>query len=555
MKHRFILAALFAGLIGVANAQQTTRKVYLVKDNRIVNTYQATDVDYITFSAPQGIYQNITVKEGANTTLSMFNSSDDWDKDPADRKYDNLAGKLVKFMWWADYGFVGSLNITTESGTKVEAQYTEDDEEFGKCWFCVMPDEPIIIETKASEINDYAGCAFVGQYKGFAIQPGSNGVLTATSPNFSLNLSGNTSFHATVSGEKEFAGRYDFDEDNNTFAYMESATADAYGKRTYGVAGKWFEGGDAWVVVNDLNDDRPDNNRYYFVSTTDFTYAAATSDTYGSRYLLEMQRAAGNKYYYYNKLDNTVQLVNVTFSKGTSIAAASEAMITDTDGNPLFRYVRTAETARPTFALKSSEAGIYSPATGTGAQLELDGFGNATYGTLTGTYTVSNGVVTFKPSTGSEQTFVIDTTNHTYTAQAAAEWDGSENYAAAITGRYDNNAASAGMVAITLNHDYSGKEKKGAAKVQATLTTDYYDTKAIVAGTAAYTYDATTKKLTISGLLVGTADGRSTERISIVFDVNDDKTTLTCNEDKLLRAASGGDTRYINLNGLVLTAR
>lgn len=56
-------------------------------------------------------------------------------------------------------------------------------------------------------------------------------------------------------------------------------------------------------------------------------------------------------------------------------------------------------------------------------------------------------------------------------------------------------------------------------------------------------------------MLAGTADGRSSERISIVFDVNDAKTQLTCNEDKLLRAVSGGDTRYINLKGLTLQAR
>ena len=56
-------------------------------------------------------------------------------------------------------------------------------------------------------------------------------------------------------------------------------------------------------------------------------------------------------------------------------------------------------------------------------------------------------------------------------------------------------------------------------------------------------------------MLVGTADGRSTERVNIVFDVNADNSKLTCNEDKLLRAVSGGDTRYINLKGLTLQAR
>ena len=92
-------------------------------------------------------------------------------------------------------------------------------------------------------------------------------------------------------------------------------------------------------------------------------------------------------------------------------------------------------------------------------------------------------------------------------------------------------------------------------KVQVTLISDMYETKEIIASTASYTYDTTANQITVSGVLAGTADGRNSERISIVFDVNDAKTQLTCNEDKLLRAVSGGDTRYINLKGLTLQAR
>lgn len=497
----------------------------------------------------------IDVRQGDNTTLVMYNSSDDWDKEPVDRKFDNWMGKLVKFMWWADYGYEGSLKITSESGEDVPYEYVTDDEEFGKCWECMMPDEGIVIRTSAKEKTDYLNRDFVGSYKGYPIVVGNNGVCTGFAPTFNLSLSSNTSFHATVSGEKEFAGCYSYDDSKNTFSYLEESSTDAYGKRTYGVAGKWFEGGDAWVLVNNLNDDRPDNNRYYFVSTRDFTYSAASSDTYGSRFLIELQRADGASWYYFDKLSNTVQPVSVSFISGSTIAGVCEATVADKDGTPLFRYSHTSAFTNPVFTIKGSEAGTYTPQGGTGDNLVLDGFGTATCGTVSGTYTISDGVVTVKGSDGKEYTYVIDTAAGTYKANTASVWDGSEKFAAMVTGTYDGNTSSMGMLAITLNSDYEGNKVEGTAKVQATLTTDMYETKDIIANTAAYAYDASKQQLTITGLLVGTANGRSTERINITFDVNADKTTLTCNEDKVLRAVSGGDTRYINLKGLALTAR
>lgn len=84
------------------------------------------------------------------------------------------------------------------------------------------------------------------------------------------------------------------------------------------------------------------------------------------------------------------------------------------------------------------------------------------------------------------------------------------------------------MFALQFNHNYAGKEAKGSVKVQVTLTSDMYETKKIIYGTASYTYDATAKQITVSGVLAGTADGRNNERVSIVFNVNaDSKPTLT----------------------------
>lgn len=81
----------------------------------------------------------------------MYNASDDWDKDPAERKFDQLAGQPVKFVWYSDYGFDGTLKITSASGGDVPYEYITDDEDFGTCWLCIMPAEPIAIETVGKE--------------------------------------------------------------------------------------------------------------------------------------------------------------------------------------------------------------------------------------------------------------------------------------------------------------------------------------------------------------------------------------------------------------------
>ncbi|MCI7426126.1 MAG: hypothetical protein MSB00_03600 [Prevotella sp.] len=310
----------------------------------------------------------------------MYNASDDWDKDSAERKFDQLAGQPVNFVWYSDYGFDGTLKITSASGDDVPYEYVTDDKDFGTCWLCIMPAEPITIETVGTEKTTFAGRAFVGNYKGFPISVGTNGVLQSAEPTFSLNLAANSSFHATVSGEKTFGGCYTFNDATNRFSYDDAYSADVWGRRTYGVSGKWFEGG----------------------------------------------------------------------------------------------------------------------------------------------------VVKMKPTTGSEMTFLVDLTTMKYSTSAAAEWDGAENFAAPVNGTYDSNTMSMGMFALQFNHNYAGKEAKGSMKVQVTLTSDMYETKEIISGTASYTYDATAKQITVSGVLAGTADGRSTERVSIVFNVNaDSKPTLT----------------------------
>lgn len=180
MKHRLIALGLLAYAVGLAQAQ-STRQLYLVKGKKVVATFPASDVDFITFDGTHQFYLPITLKQGKGTTIVMYNASDDWDKDPAERKFDQLAGLPVKFVWYSDYGFDGTLKITSASGDDVPYEYVTDDEDFGTCWLCIMPAEPITIETVDTEKTTFAGRAFVGYYKGFPISVGDKACCRAQS--------------------------------------------------------------------------------------------------------------------------------------------------------------------------------------------------------------------------------------------------------------------------------------------------------------------------------------------------------------------------------------
>lgn len=145
----------------------------------------------------------------------------------------------------------------------------------------------------------------------------------------------------------------------------------------------------------------------------------------------------------------------------------------------------------------------------------------------------------------------------TYSAVSSGVWDGPSVFSAS----FDKDSAIAifgneptkGSVTIRLDSDFSGNEKLGYAKFKATVydTVWFKDTN-VTDEACAYVYAPATRTLLISQVLVGTADGRGTERIDLRFEVSDDKKTLTCGEDILLRAISGGDRTYIKLKGLQL---
>ena len=502
----------------------------------------------------------ITPFAGPHAYLTMLNCSDEWDK-PADvRRYDEAMGGRVKFYYGADNGYRASIRAYTETGTSLSVNYEEDDPDFGKCYYVVMPDEPLTIEVTARERTDYRGQEFVGEYTGYELQPGPGRLYKAETPTLSLKLEGNTAYTAATTDDNALSieGMYTYNADNKHFTYVEPSTDQGVNtaKKGYALTGTWLGDETLFVSFSDLDVDRPENAKLYMASLTPFSYACASSDDDASRNLLELTQGDQKRYYYYVRFTGSLEPVVVKYESGSQIGEPCRALVSDLDGNPLLRYELTAADATPSFVFVGNERGTYTLENGTSSdpQLTLDGFGFATYGSEAGTYTIDQSIVSFK-GTSTIRDFRIDRTAGTYSPIASAAWDGPKNFSGTTAGAQYDGAASTGTLAVALDSNYAGKETEGKAKVQAFLTDQYGKSKEVIGSTVSYSYDSRRGVLILSGILTGSENGLTTQRIDLEFTVSADKRTLRCDEEVILRAPSGGDTRYIPLSGFELTAQ
>ncbi len=515
----------------------------------------------VTLSAETVIDRHaITPIVGKHAYLTMLNCCDDWTVDEDKRVYDEAMEGLVKFYYGAEDGYTATFKAMTESGETLELQYTDEDNDFGKCYFVQMPDEPISIEVTAAELSTYRGRDFVGTYQGYEIKTTDNRLFTASTPTLSAELKGNTAYTAATTDDNALSvhGTYTYTESSQRISYNEPATDQGVSQaKGYGINGKYIDGGDLFVNFSNLDDDRPENVKLYFASAQPFTYTCAATDTYGSHYLLQLSREDGTTAYYYLETQSReVTPVTVSYTSGNALATACAAKVF-ADGKCLFTYTLSQDGGTPVFVFAGKEAGTYKLEGGTATDktLSLDGFGSATYGTDKGTYTIQDNIVKFV-SGSSTTSFVINTTARTYSLVKSAAWDGPSKFMAVSSNAcFDDATATTGTVLFVLNSNYAGEQVEGKVKVDASIVDQYYSTRSTNTGTASYTYNSIDNTLLISGVLVGTANGRSTEKIDIELSVSSDKQTLTCEKDIYLRAASGGDTRYIPLKGLTFTAR
>lgn len=500
----------------------------------------------------------ITPKQGDNTYLKMLNCCDDWEAVPP--VFDESKYGIVKFLWGPELGYDATLTITGEtSGKEIPYEWTEKDPTVGKCWQCVMPDEPILIATKAVEKTDYAGKPFVATYSGYALTPGKTSPVKGSSSEFTLTLKGNTAFTAksTDNNRFDFDGCYSFDESNNTFDYVFEYSDNGYGEPDFGVGGTWLASGDIYVHVNNLQEDKPENMKFYITSTTDFKCVSVADNAYGSHFLVEMDKNGKKNWYYIETATRKITPVELNFKKGNTIGEACEAVVT-AEGKALVKYTLTAAGDNAVFTECGKEAGTYQGAAGE-PQLTLDGFGTATVGDKQGSYTIQGSIVSVTVD-GQKTDYQIDMERKTYVKMASAEWDGPKTFFVEFT--KESGVAviygqpTKGSLSIRLDTNFSGNEQKGAVKVVALVfDTDSFRDKEIANSAKAWSYDAASQSIIVSRLLVGTEDGRGTERVDFRFKVSADKQSLTFEENKLLRATSGGNNTYLKLKGVVLKAQ
>ena len=397
----------------------------------------------------------------------------------------------------------------------------------------------------AHEKSDYIGKSFTGTYKGYQIIVGENNMFKSSTPTFSLDMRGNTSFFAKSTDENkfDFDGCYEFNEEDNTFSYLREYSDNGFGEVDFGVSGKWFDNGDAFTYVTNLQMPKPDYLKYYFVSKDDFSYFCAATDQYGVRYLAELEKNGTRSWYYIEIQSLKVTKVNLKFTSGSSIAGACAAIAYDGD-KALFKYSHTSADIKPVFTMSGNEAGTYKPADGNGADLVLDGFGNAG-GASDGTYTIDRNIVT--ASDGSS--YIIDMSSMTYTKVAAAEWTGSLTFIGeqADAGVW-NGVRCTGKFELYLNRT-SGGTVKGKARIIVTAGTERLNS-----GDVSYVWLPKTHQIVLSGVLVGSGHS-SSSRQDVVLTVSDDLKSMTFADMEYFHSTSSNNDRYLSLKDLVLKAQ
>ena len=505
-------------------------------------TMPAKDVT-ITFKHDHELHL-ISVKNAENTYITMLNSCDDWYADPI--VYDAWYGYTVKFLYGGELGFTADIKAETQSGIELDVTWLESDETAPNgCWAVEMPDEPITLSTVAHEKTDYMGKPFTGVYKGYQVIVGENNMFRSSTPTLSLDMRGNTSFFtkSTDSNKFDFDGCYQYDESDNSFSYLREYSDNGYGEVDFGVSGRFFNNVDAFVYVSNLQVPKPDYVKYYFASKEDFDYFCAATDQYGVRYLAEIDKNGSKSWYYIEIQSMKATKVDLVFTSGSTIADACSAIAYD-NGTALFKYDHASAGSKPVFTMRGAEAGTYKAADGSGADLVLDGFGNVS-GASNGTYTVDRNIV----SASDGASYIINTSDKTYTKVVTAEWNGSLTFIGEQAGAgVWNGSKGVGKFELYLNRTYEGVVKGKARIIMTANGTNLYTED------VAYAWNPEKKQIILSGVYAGSGHS-SGSRQDLILNVSDDLKSMTSANMEYFHSASSNNDRYLILKDIVLKAQ
>ena len=485
----------------------------------------------------------ITRSQGEHTSLAIINCI--YNQGTPEEVVQASAFQKVCYVAEPDLGYELSHTVRGESGAVIAAEYAED-EDYGLCWRFVMPDEPVTIETKGTEKTTYAGMDFLGEYRGCEIRTPESHLLTAVRPTLTMEMQANTVFNVRSDDAYAFGfnGCYTYDPSNGEFGYLRE-----FCKKTYGISGTIL-GEDGLITVEDVVKGISVPTYPYFISKDDFVCTCA-SDTYASKYLLEVTKNTGKIYYLAEPTYRSVKRAEVQFDEGSSIASACSALVS-VDGSPLLRYTLATESAVPVFTYKGTEAGTYTSQDGSGPDLTLDGFGGATLGAARGSYTVESGVVSF---TSEDKTvkYLIDPATHTYTpTQDDHAWDGPAHLYAQSDRAYSRDVSSdwiKGDVYVDMDCDYSGSAKPGYALIKLFVPDGYGRREQIVGDCVPYVYDSSAGTLLLSQVLQGKGDDWGQIKRDVTFTVTAQQ-TLVFSTEYIYSMSS--PYKYIYVQGLEL---
>lgn len=490
-------------------------------------------------------YHAITPLQGEHTTLAILNCH--FNFGTPEHLIQGMLGELVRYTATAEIGYDLVQTVEDESGTPVPYAWIPHDPDYGACWRFVMPDLPVSVTTEAVEKEDYAGMAFVGDYKGCELDTPESLIATGDHTSMSMQLKANTVFavQSTDRNAFSFDGCYLFDEATGKFSYVRETC-----KKTYAMEGNLLGDDLVFVRVRNILDDKPDNNRIYFTSKSDFNYVCA-SDPWKTKFLLEIDRQGKKSYYYYASW--TCSEVDIRFDEGSSIGSASSALVS-LDGAPLFRYTLESAGATPVFRYLGSEAGQYAPSEGSGPLLTLDGFGTGSVGDTQGTYTIEAGIVTF--TAGDTVTkYLIDPLRKTYyEVKSEIAWDGPPSFSGQTPYAYNPNVSSdwiTGEINVEIDRNMSGEVKERYAAIRISVQNEFYRTENYISDCVPYIYEHDTGTLVLSQVLQGKSDSWGQERRDISFTVSSDKQALTFVTDYIYSLTN--PNKYVYTEGLELT--
>lgn len=518
-------------------------------------TMPAHDVSLDVTTATE--YNDITLEGDNHAYINMLNAlvKDD-NGDPVldedgNKMYRGFYNQVVQFTYEVDLGYNYSVTIVGKrTGTHYEDQTIFEDNgwDFNSYWTLVMPAEPLTMTIKSSEKNDFVGKALVGNYKDFFINTTQLGKLERyDATTLEAEIKSNTAFSVktTDANKFDFQGMISYDESTKQFAY------DAASCEFYGLSGRYD---DEMTVAwgSNLLEDMPDNVRFYIMSKNDLSSFISAGNAGGSKYLLEVKTSTGTAYYLFEREGYQLTKVDMEFTNGESLGDASATGFVMKEGEKLLQYTYDGSTTN--LIEKGKEAGSYKPASGSGDELVLDGFGGGKIGTKEGTYTISDGIVTLTCD-GQETKYNIDMNAKTYSPIAdEGEWNGpTDFYVEGSQLAHDGGKDVKGCIKISIDKNAIGNPDKGKAYFVAQYWSSSYKFEDVLSALVTYVYDPSAKTLTLSQIGAGTADG-GYGRIDIVLSVSDDKRTLTFTGIDRIYAQFNG-SRYVTVTDLAVPAQ